>query len=156
MLLPLQSNAAAAAVSWQPPQGLSCVDCLSPTASPVTTTAYEATLTDSLGCTATASVTVEVEVTTGWYAPTAFSPNDDGRNDRFRLYTDASVQEVRQLEVYGRWGGQVFTSASSGSLSWDGSVRGELAPAGVYIFQAVLRRADGREEVVKGEVVLLR
>jgi len=31
-----------------------------------------------------------------------------------------------------------------------------LAPAGGYIFQAVLLRADGREEVVKGEVVLLR
>jgi gliding motility-associated-like protein len=156
VLLPLQSNAAAAAISWQPPQGLSCVDCLAPTASPVVTTAYEATLTDSLGCTATASVIVTVEVTTGWYAPTAFSPNDDGRNDRFQLYTDASIQEVRQLEVYGRWGGQVFTSTHSGSLSWDGSVRGELAPAGVYIFQAVLLRTDGRDEVVKGELVLLR
>jgi len=120
----------------------------------VATTAYEATLTDSLGCTATA--TIAVEATTGWYAPTAFSPNDDDRNDRFRLYTDASIQEVRQLEVYGRWGGQVFTSARSGSPSWDGSVRGELAPAGVYIFQAVLLRADGRGEVVKGEVSLLR
>jgi len=156
VLLPLQSNAAAAAVSWQPPQGLSCVDCLAPTASPVATTAYEATLTDSLGCTAAASVTVEVEAATGWYAPTAFSPNGDGRNDLFQLYTDASVQEVLQLEVYGRWGGQVFTSAHSGRLSWDGTVRGELAPAGGYIFQAVLLRADGREEVVKGEVVLLR
>jgi len=156
VLLPLQSNAAAAAVSWQPPQGLSCLDCLAPTASPVATTAYEATLTDSLGCTAAASVTVEVEAATGWYAPTAFSPNGDGRNDLFQLYTDASVQEVLQLEVYGRWGGQVFTSAHSGRLSWDGTVRGELAPAGGYIFQAVLLRADGREEVVKGEVVLLR
>jgi gliding motility-associated-like protein len=45
---------------WSPSIGLSCVNCINPTASPSTTTTYEFTANATNGCTASASVTVEV------------------------------------------------------------------------------------------------
>ncbi|MCB0639721.1 MAG: choice-of-anchor L domain-containing protein, partial [Lewinella sp.] len=45
--------------SWSPAAGLSCTDCPDPWASPDTTTTYVLTLTDSYGCTATDTITIE-------------------------------------------------------------------------------------------------
>src|SRR5690606_12186583 len=46
----LDGKVAGTEIEWSPPAGLSCTDCLSPAFSPVTTTDYELTLTDTLGC----------------------------------------------------------------------------------------------------------
>ncbi|MFN0033984.1 MAG: gliding motility-associated C-terminal domain-containing protein [Saprospiraceae bacterium] len=45
---------------WSPPVGLSCIACTNPTAAPSVTTTYQFTVDVANGCTATASVTVEV------------------------------------------------------------------------------------------------
>ena len=46
--------------SWSPPTGLSCTDCSTPDASPLTTTPYSVTITDSEGTELTSTVTVNV------------------------------------------------------------------------------------------------
>jgi uncharacterized repeat protein (TIGR01451 family) len=45
---------------WEPATGLSCTDCPNPVASPSETTTYTATVTNSGGCTAQTSLTVQV------------------------------------------------------------------------------------------------
>jgi N-acetylneuraminic acid mutarotase len=47
-------------VHWSPPDGLSCVDCVNPVASPQTTTTYIATVSSGGGCTASDTVIVTV------------------------------------------------------------------------------------------------
>jgi len=47
-------------LQWSPPIGLSCITCTNPNAAPSTTTTYQFTADVSNGCTATASVIVEV------------------------------------------------------------------------------------------------
>ncbi len=55
------SDPTGTAVSWTPDIGsLTCTDCLNPMATPGATTTYTAVLTNMAGCTASASVTVEV------------------------------------------------------------------------------------------------
>ena len=66
------------------------------------------------------------------YIPNAFSPNDDGRNDLFYPYTPCELAEY-QLEIYNRWGTPVFRSNSSGK-GWDGTIKEELAPIGLYVW----------------------
>lgn len=48
------------AYSWSPTTGLSCSDCPDPVASPTSTTTYTVTGIDSIGCSASATVTVNV------------------------------------------------------------------------------------------------
>lgn len=49
-------------VQWQPANGLSCTSCLSPTASPATSTTYTLNVLTAQGCAITDSVTVNVSI----------------------------------------------------------------------------------------------
>ncbi len=114
-------------------------------------------VTDAEGCIITDSVTVTQQCPI--YFPNAFSPNDDGRNDRFELYSGAEVQ-VLSFRIFNRWGGLAyeqnnFSSAEKGRF-WDGRFEGEPAPAGVYVFQVEVQNAAGEQESFEGDVLLVR
>jgi gliding motility-associated-like protein len=156
--LPAATNAISFDIAWDPPTGLSCTDCLVPLAQPPATTAYTATLTDSLGCTATARTTIYVDAAAAAYLPNAFSPNGDGRNDLLTVYAGTGVAEVLLMQAYNRWGGLVYEAQNfaPGSGGWDGVHKGESAPSGVYLCRLRLLLLDGREVEIGGEVLLVR
>jgi gliding motility-associated-like protein len=104
---------------------------LSPTVSPATTQQY--TLIASLkGCTAKAMV--DVHVLDEINIPTAFSPNNDGVNDKW--YIDALNQFPRaQVEVFNRYGQVVFQSYGNYMAKpWDGLYQGNELSIGTYIY----------------------
>ncbi|MCB0564597.1 MAG: gliding motility-associated C-terminal domain-containing protein [Phaeodactylibacter sp.] len=118
---------------------------------------YNATLTSTYGCD---SLVLLILDTYQIYIPNAFSPNDDGRNDRFTIFTGPDIREVRQLQVFDRWGSLVFQSETlplnAAGSGWDGRVKGKEAPPGLYVYQATVVTIEGREYRLKGEVVLVR
>lgn len=79
--------------------------------------------------------------------PTGFTPNDDGYNDRFRIFTF----EVNLLEIsiFNRWGQCVFmrTGEDVSPEEWDGKNEktGNDVPEGVYVVKYRYRKA-GLEE----------
>ena len=90
------------------------------------------------------------------YVPSAFSPNDDGRNDTFRPYLQFGTPATYELTIYNRWGGQVFQTTDF-SEGWDGfSSNGERVPVGPYTFYIRIEQADGIILEEFGEVSLLR
>ncbi len=147
-------------ITWTPATGLSCSDCPNPVAAPASNAVYTA-LVEHQGCTATLVVRITVIERLPVYAPTAFSPNDDGINDRFTLYADAQeVPRIALLRVFDRWGGLVFEGkeippGETGS-GWDGKAHGRDCPMGTYIYMAEVQTASGDTAVLKGEVNLLR
>lgn len=145
--------------AWEPPVALSCTDCPEPTAMPLRHQEYRLTITDWAGCTATAETRVLVDRTRQVYAPTVFSPNDDQVNDWFTLF-GRGVVEIREIQVYDRWGSLVWERknlpVNEEKLGWDGRIRGQDAAAGVYVWQAVLLFADAETEVFSGDVTVLR
>ncbi|MCO6488321.1 MAG: gliding motility-associated C-terminal domain-containing protein [Phaeodactylibacter sp.] len=93
------------------------------------------------------------------YVPNAFSPNGDGKNDRF-LPAFASDTEVAAYEfkVFNRWGGELF-STQNPSEGWDGAVGGRRLNAGAYAWYIQSRiRACGQEVdyFLEGDVTLMR
>lgn len=106
--------------------------------------------------------TLEVELSQGdcpVYLPTAFSPNGDGINDDFRVFSHAGfLGNVRSMVVYNRWGGTVFSiaNASPDDARWDGRVGGEPAPAGTYLYVLELENGEGGISRRQGAVVLVR
>lgn len=89
--------------------------------------------------------------------PTAFTPNGDGRNDRYRvvLQPGCIVHSIK-LSVYNRWGQLVFIS-SDPSESWGGNFNGKPCDIGTYLYvlQGVIGD-DMKEVFEKGEIQLIR
>ena len=43
------------------------------------------------------------------FVPNVFTPNNDGRNDAFQIYSNCTIQDY-ELTIYDRWGNLVFQS----------------------------------------------
>ena len=117
---------------------------------------YSATFTDEDDCLNSDTIVVEF-INMDIYVPNAFSPNGDGINDCFQpFFPIGQDYENYRLSVLDRWGELVFQSTDQYAC-WDGHFRGELLPAGVYIWfmEEVYGSCDG-SGVLKGEVLLVR
>jgi gliding motility-associated-like protein len=96
------------------------------------------------------------------YIPNIFSPNGDGRNDEFRLFACKGVTRVNFARVFDRWGDQIFESQAigpdclSGAPLWDGKVRGDRAPAGVYVYLIEIEFLDNVTLLYRGDVTVIR
>lgn len=92
---------------------------------------------------ATTTVNVSVRSCCDTYLPNAFSPNGDGINDVFRVFPAATgCTDARdfKLQVYDRWGGEVYRG--DGLVGWDGKTNGKGShAAGVFVY--VLEYFDG-------------
>ncbi|MCB0570531.1 MAG: gliding motility-associated C-terminal domain-containing protein [Phaeodactylibacter sp.] len=147
-------------VEWDDPLGssLSCLDCLMPLAKPLDHVVYTLRVSNGV-CADTARITFLVDKSRRVYAPTAFSPNGDGRNDTFYLQSP-DYGLLRSLTIYGRWGGMVFYT-EAGALNepqtgWDGQSHGKPAPAGLYLWKAEIEFIGEIREIFSGELSLLR
>jgi gliding motility-associated-like protein len=146
--------------SWSPPDGLSCTDCSAPVVQPDFTGTYVLVVTDTLGCTARATVLVEVERNQDVFIPTMFSPNADGINDAFTIFSGPQVLRIRTMKVFDRWGEKVFEGAdlrpNDLSQGWDGTFRGKPMNPGVFGYLAELEFANGIVLVYNGSLTLVR
>lgn len=88
------------------------------------------------------------------YAPTAFSPNGDGNNDKFIIATECVFTHY-DFRVFNRWGSQVFRT-NAPWLGWDGMVNGSELPNGVYVWQMRYIAEDGTSNTLTGDVLLMR
>jgi gliding motility-associated-like protein len=146
--------------SWQPPTGLNNPDIANPVASPIVTTEYTVTATDSIGCTASAKVRVIVEAVA--FIPNLFTPNQDGKNDNLKVYGLGPVKSF-SLSIYNREGNMVFSTndiTEATQSGWDGTVRGVLQPGGVYYWKVMGEHQNGSKLLLNGKesgsVVLIR
>ena len=91
-----------------------------------------------------------------WFVPNAFTPNNDGENDRFHPVT-LDVR-LKKFEVFNRWGQSMYVSGGAEkSQGWDGmGPKGQLAEVGMYVWRMTVEWPDGRLEDHSGVVQLIR
>ncbi len=136
---------------WSPATGLSCVSCQNPAASPAQTTTYYVLVTDINGCTDLDSVTVFVEDLCDMglletLMPTAFSPNNDGMNDRLIVPSNSCVKSF-VLKIFDRWGELVYSAVGvtpSAAEGWDGLYKNKALNTAVFVyyFEAILNNGE--------------
>ena len=144
---------------WEENPSLSCTDCPNPTINPTQTTTYTLIISDDNGCSKEATIIVFLSKTDKIYVPNAFSPNNDGINDYFKIYTGSNVASVNSLQIFNRWGDQVYQSQSSASITdigWNGQYNGRVASMGVYVFFAEITLIDGTSEIISGDINLMK
>ncbi len=93
-----------------------------------------------------------------FYIPNAFTPNDDGNNDRFGIFSACHFAFFR-LQIFNRWGAVVFEGRDPSAL-WDGGFKGREAAEGVYVYYLEFEYINARGEIKyatqQGDVTLIR
>ena len=144
--------------TWTPSDYLSCTNCPSTISTPLAGVTYQLVVKNNVGCTDTAQVSLKLQCEESRvFIPSAFSPNNDGNNDRFSI---KGISIVKHITIFNRWGKPVYERnnyvASNNSNGWDGSFKGEPLPAGAYTYFAEMECPTGGVFVRKGTVVLVR
>jgi gliding motility-associated-like protein len=118
---------------------------------------YEITqyLGDLSACWDSSSISIRVDPGYKIYIPSAFSPNDDQINNRFRAYGE-DISSYRLL-IYNRWGELLYESYDLEN-GWDGRdlVSNNLAPGGVYVYKIDLKDKYQLNHYFIGNVMLVR
>ncbi|MCB9046430.1 MAG: gliding motility-associated C-terminal domain-containing protein [Chitinophagales bacterium] len=104
-----------------------------------------------------ASDTLVVEKNCYINIPNAFTPNGDGNSDYFlpRQLLSRNVTSF-DMQIFNRWGEQVFGTQTLNGRGWDGKYGGEDQPTGAYIYLIQVTFANGISERYQGNVTLLR
>ncbi len=91
--------------------------------------------------------------------PSAFSPNNDGKNDLFRAVLPLGCPvKGYTMQVYNRWGEEVYKNMGFiENYGWDGTIKGEPAENGVYMYMITLSAGmDLLQKSFKGDITLIR
>lgn len=112
---------------------------------------------DDIGCTGKDSIYVDVHLCCEIYLPDAFSPNGDGRNDKFRVIS-GGTHTVKSFVVLNRYGQVVFETKDQNE-GWDGRFNGVAQDLGTYMYYIKYTcNDDNAHQVIekKGAVTLIR
>ncbi|HRI24459.1 MAG TPA: PKD domain-containing protein [Ferruginibacter sp.] len=139
---------------WTPATYLNLATILNPVASPDRKMIYTVVATDkSTHCAASDSVLVKpisiVQV------PNAFTPNNDGKNDLFKVLGTEMVTQFN-FKIFNRYGQLVFETSDK-NQGWDGKWKGQPVLGGGFIYIITYSAPNYPDaQVVKGSFVLIR
>ena len=113
-------------------------------------------VTDELSCTAIECRSISLDEGITAYAPNAFSPDQDGRNDAWKIVCNDAVKSF-ELHIFDRWGNLVFETQDKHDF-WMGDVKGgtHFASNGIYFYRAVLRGDNYEVRSMEGSIALIR
>ncbi|MEP6646134.1 MAG: gliding motility-associated C-terminal domain-containing protein [Saprospiraceae bacterium] len=144
---------------WKSGDSVMCINCTvlkfaANLSGKVTLEAY-----DVRGCKIVKSVSYQVVRIRDVYIPDVFSPNGDGINDYFGLFTKADVTEY-SMQVFTRWGDLVYSKKglhpNMKDEGWDGKFRAETLNPGVYVYWIEIVYGDNLKERVAGDITIVR
>ncbi|MBC7948886.1 MAG: gliding motility-associated C-terminal domain-containing protein [Chitinophagaceae bacterium] len=119
--------------------------------------AYDIRIIDAAGCARDTSILVKADLNGGGcnqvLIPSAFSPNNDGKNDRFYISVPSGYKGI-SIQVFNRGGAKVFEGKGLQS-SWDGRYLGTAQPVGVYVYVVHYTDHTGKANFNKGTVTII-
>ncbi len=107
---------------------------------------------NNFGCSDTAVHCVNKLEPDNIFVPSVFSPNDDTKNDVFRII--GSNITLKTFVIYDRWGEEVFSTKNL-KEGWDGTFKGKKAEVGTYYYYIEYDSFKGKK-TLKGDINLVR
>ncbi len=142
--------------SWTPSTYLSNSLIANPVSLPQDDIDYTLRVENSSGCFDTDTISVKLYLLEpGFYVPSAFTPDGDGNNDRFRPIA-LGLKSMEAFRVYNRWGQLVYSSRNLSDEGWDGKIKGALQESGTYVWYAEGVTYLNQKIEGKGSVILIR
>ena len=125
---------------------------------PMSEATYTLTVTSISGathCSDDTTVVLAVKRCNFIYVPSAFTPNNDGLNDKFGVGGQFDALVSFQMFIYNRWGELLFT-ANSPYEKWDGTYQGQDVPQEVYTYVVVVEELQMEPYTLSGTIQLIR
>lgn len=116
---------------------------------------YSVTVTDFNGCQASDTMEVSYNEQCGFdlVMPTAFSPNQDGKNDTYKpVYT--GLPSTFEMRIFNRWGEKVFETDDI-TKGWDGKFKGTTQPMETYVWTVSYTYGQKVQKSIIGNLALL-
>ncbi|MGO4288413.1 lectin-like domain-containing protein [Chitinophaga sp. RAB17] len=140
--------------TWSPAIGLSNPDIPDPIAILYKSQTYHLTLTSPEGCHDEDDINIKVNEGPAFFVPNAFTPNNDGRNDIFRVIL-AGQPKLDFFCIWNRWGQEIFRTTDPQN-GWDGNCNGRPASTGTYVWMVQGVDYMGQRFSRKGTITLIR
>ncbi|MCC6461753.1 MAG: gliding motility-associated C-terminal domain-containing protein [Saprospiraceae bacterium] len=162
-LLPIVTGAVVDSFTWTHPELLRTPADFEPYAQTFETTTYTIVVSDEKGCTASGTITVNIDPNRNVYVPNVFHPgNPKGINDHFNPIVGLGVEKVNYMRIYDRWGTQMyereefFPDNNNFAEGWDGRYKGDYVNPAVFIYVIEVSFLDGRVLLYRGDVTVIR
>jgi len=139
---------------WMPSTGLNNGAIQKPVFNASQEQLYRVRLTSPGGCITMDTVKVSVYDSSDIFVPKAFSPNNDGKNDKLQPFL-VNITTLKFFRVYNRWGQLMFQSTDS-RQGWDGMYNYKPQPLETYTWIAEGIDGNGTTIFRKGQTVLIR
>jgi gliding motility-associated-like protein len=134
---------------WDPPDYLNDIKLTNPFVTPAESRIYTLYAESAFSC--KNQDAVSIKVVAGIFVPTAFTPNNDGKNDSWRIpFLDPLFGAA--VNVYNRYGRLVYRTEGA-IVEWDGTYKRLPQPAGTYVYYIHFK--EGYKDM-KGTVTLIR
>jgi gliding motility-associated-like protein len=116
-------------------------------------------VTDTLGCSDTASYLIEFDPEFTYYVPNTFTPDGDGLNQIFQPIFSSPIDQANyQMSIYNRWGEIIFETLDP-NVGWDASygTDGHACQTGTYTYLIFFGTTSNEEkQFISGHVNLIR
>lgn len=123
-------------------------------------TTIQATLTTIDGCQIRDKMQLTLPPKVAIYIPSVFSPNGDGINDFFTIFTSESISTILSLQIADRWGNLVFQRGNfppnQVTLGWDGRIKNQPLNSQTFIYFVEIELPDNTTKSLSGEIFLVR
>ena len=143
--------------NWQPAESLETPYHYTTIATPDDTTIYYMNAMDQNHCRYTDTVKINcINLICGQpnlVIPNAFSPNDDGVNDKL-CFRGEWIREFH-IAIFSRWGEKVFETYDINEC-WDGRYEGKKCQSGVYMYTCDIVCEDNQAGTFKGDVTIIQ
>jgi gliding motility-associated-like protein len=116
---------------------------------------YWLQVTDQQGCIGKDTVMVSPgNCLQGFFMPTAFTPNHDGKNDILRPIVPGKIKQY-QFRIFNRWGQLIFQS-NDPDKGWHGDINTRNQNSDTFVWQCIYQIEGDKIINTKGTVVLIR
>lgn len=140
-------------IMWDNASTLNCASCITPVATPTTTTTYILMGANQYGCESSDTVTIYVSQEYALYVPNAFTPNQDFANEAWKP-EGFGIKHI-EIYVYNRWGQKLF-EAQDLDTGWNGYYKGQLVQMDVYVYKIAAETYSGNKINKAGHITLIR
>lgn len=109
------------------------------------------------GCADTTDNFVIIDPILVFYAPNAFTPNENGNNDVFRVYGEGIERSTFEMQIFNRWGECIFKT-NKYDEGWNGARNntGELEEQDVYIWKVTFKDFADKKHQYIGHVTIVK
>lgn len=143
------------AYNWKPAQYVENALVPNTSVNPPNSFTYYLEVSDMHGCKDIDTVNISVECN-DLNLPNAFIPESQTANGNARFgLLNRNIIRLNYFRIFDRWGREVFTTTDP-LKQWDGRINGEVAPMGVYVWEADGFCQNNKRINKKGNVTLIR